>query len=367
MNGFNGLGTSDLKNTVKLTLDKYGFIIDVDEDDTDEVYAYVKDVSTSVNRGDYDYAAKLLFSDGSQKWVDVAEVNDDKVADGDVSTSNMNALKGTFVSYTEGTNGYDLDSVSTNTGDSTYYATGVTGKIEKGSTTIFGAYTASTKTIFLVKGNSGYTVYEGIKNVKDMDVASSAEDKAIVLVDDGVAVMVVIDDSAVTDLSDQVFIYKAAVSGTEKDGSTVVNYYKALVNGEDTTIGVKDGNAVSVGLYVNNSYKGDDTDSYIETLGDKVDGTTSVEDTAYVGSLTDVTLKNGILTFKAGSTTAKVVANDFNAYVINSAKAEASDVSLDKDSTVTSEGWTMTGAYAAYTMDSDGYVTNLYIVVASIA
>ena len=46
-----------------------------------------------------------------------------------------------------------------------------------------------------------------------------------------------------------------------------MNYYKALVNGEDTTIGVKAGESVAVALFVNNSYTGD----YISALGTQVD------------------------------------------------------------------------------------------------
>ncbi len=351
------LTSGNLNNTYTLTLDKYGYILAVgDEEVADDVYAYVLDYSANVNRGDYDYALKLLFTDGSVKWVDVAEVDDDVVADGDVSTSEMEALNGKFVAYTEGDDGY---AVTTKT------ATSVNGDITKGDSTIFGNKTASNKTIFLVKDGSSYTVYTGIKNVPSMNVASG---KGYALLDGSVALIVVVDESSTTSNEDQVFIYDTTVVGTEKDGDNVVKYYNAIVNGEDTTIGVKDGQSVAVGLFVNNSY----TKEYISTLGDKYDAAASDTDSVIVytqaasDNLKDMKLKNGVLTFvNSGDSTIEsyVMADEYESWIVKAATKEVDTLALDSDSTMTSEGITLAaGDYVVVVLDDDGYVTNLYLV-----
>ena len=134
------------------------------------------------------------------------------------------------------------------------------------------------------------------------------------------AKIVVVNKSASTSNEDQVFIYDTAPQGTEKDGSTVIKYYNALVNGEDTTIGISDAGfngTPAVGLYVNNSY----TDEYISAMGDHFDATATdtatviVTDQAAEG-LSDVTLKNGIVTIDATADKTYVTADEFNSYIV---------------------------------------------------
>ena len=358
------LTAENLDNTYTLTLDKYGYILAVgNEDVAENTYAFVQDTSANVNKGNYDYAVKLLFTDGTTKWVDVSEVNDDVVADGDVASTALAALKNKYVSYTEKDGKYDITSQATVSDKS--------GAITKGQSTIFSDNVqASNKTIFIVKKNSNYTVYTGIKNVPSMSVAAG---KAFVYMDGSVAKIVYITDSATTSNEDQVFIYSTDVKGTEKDGSTLVNYYKAIVNGEDTTIGVnvtKDdrdnpANTVAVGLYLNNSY----TNEYISKLGDKQDATNEVT-TGDVriykqgATLTDLKLKNGILTLKAD--TSLVMADEYESWIVKAAAKKVDTLALDSDSTMTAEGITLaTGDYAVIILDDDGYVTDLYFVDAN--
>ena len=363
----NGASVSmTLGTTYTLTLDKYGYILEVgDEKVADDVYGYVLDTSANVDRGDYDYALKLLFADGTTKWVDVSKVGDDVVADGDVATGVLNGLKDKFVSYTETSNGYEITDESSKT-DKTAY-----GKIIKGTSEIFdghGDYTASNTTIFLVKNGSSYTVYTGIKNVPSMDVT---ENHAWVLKDDSVALMVVIDKSATTSNEDQVFIYDTTQVGEEKDGSTTVKYYNAIVNGEDTTIGVADGaGSVAVGLFVNNSY----TKEYISALGTKYDAAASDAESVFVytqaasDNLTDLKLKNGILTVDKDTNKTFVMADEYESWLVKSfdSTKEVDTLALDDESTVTSESITLaSGDYVIIVCDDDGYVTNLYLVDAS--
>ena len=360
----NTLAAGNLDNTYTLTLDKYGYILAVgDEDVAENTYAFVQDTSANVNKGNYDYAVKLLFTDGTTKWVDVSEVNDDVVADGDVASTALAALKNKYVSYTEKDGKYDITSQTT--------ASDKSGAITKGQSTIFSNVQASNKTIFIVKKNSNYTVYTGIKNVPSMSVAAG---KAFVYMDGSVAKIVYITDSATTSNEDQVFIYSTDVKGTEKVGSTLVNYYKAIVNGEDTTIGVnvtKDehdnpANTVAVGLYLNNSY----TNEYISKLSTKTDATREATTGAVRvykqgETLNDLKLKNGILTIKDGATSL-VMADEYESWIVKAAANKVDTLALDSDSTMTAEGITLdSGDYAVIILDDDGYVTDLYFVDAN--
>ena len=359
----NALVAASLDSTFTLTLDKYGYILAVgDEDVAENTYAFVLDTSANVNKGNYDYAVKLLFTDGTTKWVDVSEVNDEVVADGKVDSKELNDLKNYYVTYTQKDGKYDVTSQVSATKNTQ-------GTITKGTSTILSngstSYTASNKTIFIVKKNSNYTVYTGIKNVPSMTVADK---NAFVYSDSGIAKIVYITDSATTSNEDQVFIYSTDIKGIEKDGSTVVNYYKAIVNGEDTTIGIKaDGNTVAVGLYVNNSY----TNEYISKLGDKYDAAASDTTSIKVfnqasDGLSDITLKNGILKVDANTDTSYVTADKFNAYIVKGTSAKTDTLALDSGKTFgasdSSEGYALAdGDYAVIILDDDGYVTDLYL------
>ena len=57
-------------------------------------------------------------------------------------------------------------------------------------------YTASNKTIFLVKKDGAYTVYTGIKNVPSMNIAAAGD--AVILKEGAIAKIVVIDEAATT-------------------------------------------------------------------------------------------------------------------------------------------------------------------------
>ena len=349
----NTLAAGNLDKTYTLTLDKYGYILAVgDEDVADDTFAFVLDTSANINKGNYDYAVKLLFVDGSTKWADVSKVGGKDVADGDVATTTLSDLKNHYVTYTEKDGKYEVTAKDTETGKY--------GDIKKGESTIFSDVQASNKTIFIVKKSGTYTTYTGIKNVPSMNVASG---KAFVYMDSSVAKIVYITDSATTSNEDQVFIYSTDVKGTEKVDGVTVKYYKAIVNGEDTTIGIKaDGNTVAVGLYLNNSY----TDEYISTLGTKKDGTSEattgdVRIYKQGSTLEDIKLKNGILTIKDG--TSLVMADEYESWIIKVGTAKVDTLALYSEDTLSTEGVTLSsGDYVVIILDNDNYVTDLYFV-----
>ncbi len=347
------LEANNLDKTYTLTLDKYGYILAVgDEDVADDTFAFVLDTSANINKGNYDYAVKLLFVDGSTKWADVSKVGGKDVADGDVATTTLSDLKNHYVTYTEKDGKYEVTAKTTEAGKY--------GDIKKGESTIFSDVQASNKTIFIVKKSGTYTTYTGIKNVPSMNVASG---KAFVYMDSSVAKIVYITDSATTSNEDQVFIYSTDVKGTEKVDGVTVKYYKAIVNGEDTTIGIKaDGNTVAVGLYLNNSY----TDEYISTLGTKKDGTSEaptgdVRIYKQGETLNDLKLKNGILTIKDG--TSLVMADEYESWIIKAGTAKVDTLALYSEDTLSTEGVTLdSGDYVVIILDNDNYVTDLYFV-----
>ena len=362
------LGSAEFNTTYTLYLDKFGYILQVDEEETDSVYAFVLGTSYSVNRGEYDAAAQLLFADGTKKWVDVVELNDKDVSDDadEFETAfTAEGFKKIFVSYTEKSGKYSLTSYAVDAGEGLKTVAGLEGEITKSSPTIFTSYTATSKTVFLVKNGSSYAVYTGIKNVPSISVA---ENKGYVLNDSGTALMVVIDKSATTNVSDQVFVYNTESVGGQKDGSTTIVELKAIVNGEKKNVLVKEGVIDATGLYLDSSYNNDYIDAKsTDTAKAPVDETIA-NVAIYSDAFTQITLKNGVLKIMNDRTVVanKVTADEFNAWKIYTSGAEvkADTLSIDKTETIGADGdiaSLVDGAYVIVILDDDGYATDLYL------
>ena len=354
------LGSAEFNTTYTLYLDKFGYILQVDEEETDSVYAFVLGTSYSVNRGEYDAAAQLLFADGTKKWVDVVELNDKDVSDDadEFETAfTADSFKKTFVSYTEKSGKYSLTSERT--------VPGLEGEITKSNPTIFTSYTATSKTVFLVKNGSSYAVYTGIKNVPSISVAA---DKGYLLNDGGTALMVVIDKSATTNVSDQVFVYNTESVGGQKDGSTTIVELKAIVNGEKKNVLVKEGVIDATGLYLDSSYNNDYIDAKSTDAAKAPVDETIANVAIYSDAFNQITLKNGVLKIMNRDTVVanKVTADEFNAWKIYTSGAEvkADTLSIDKTETIGADGdiaSLVTGAYVIVILDDDGYATDLYL------
>ena len=354
------LGSAEFNTTYTLYLDKFGYILQVDEEETDSVYAFVLGTSYSVNRGEYDAAAQLLFADGTKKWVDVVELNDKDVSDDadEFETAfTADSFKKTFVSYTEKSGKYSLTSETT--------VDELSGEITKSNPTIFASYTATSKTVFLVKNGSSYAVYTGIKNVPSISVAA---DKGYLLNDGGTALMVVIDKSATTNVSDQVFVYNTESVGGQKDGSTTIVELKAIVNGEKKNVLVKEGVIDATGLYLDSSYNNDYIDAKSTDAAKAPVDETIANVAIYSDAFTQITLKNGVLKIMNDRTVVanKVTADEFNAWKIYTSGAEvkADTLSIDKTETIGADGdiaSLVDGAYVIVILDDDGYATDLYL------
>ena len=354
------LADGDIGEVFTLTLDKFGYVVDVEDGISadSKTYALVLDTDAASNRGERNWGAKLLLTDGTTVWADVAAIGGDKVAD--IAASVLTGLQDKFVSYEVKDGKYELTSMTSDTKTEV-------NAITKGNSTLGvssgPAYTASNKTIFVMKNaDKTYTVYTGIKNVPSVTNATTKT-----LVSSGVALVVVVDTFSTTGAKDQVFIYKSAAEGTRKDGSNLIKFYKAIVNGEDTTVEVESTTAniltsgsANKGLYIDSGY----TKGYITSAPAAVSGTSgkiTYVDVASAG-LADLKLKNGILTIDATTDTTKVVADSFNAWYIIGDTAKADTLTVDKTSTATDLGITLaSGDYVVMVEDSDGYITDLYL------
>lgn len=355
----NGAFGGTLDTYYSLLLDKYGYIMAINDEEVAKNYAYVLDYSANVNKGNYDFALQLLKADGTKTWLDVTKLGSDVVADGEVTTGALAAAKGNFVAYDEdgvctvyvedtGTICWKDDVTAITKGNSAL--TGLAGKV------------ASSETVFLVKqADKSYKAYTGIKNVPSMTVTG---DKT--LVNGAAVVMVVIDANTTTGAQDQIFIFKDENSAEfNVSGVGKVYTYKAIVNGEETTIDVANsvfaGTAVK-GLYVDSGYTKNVVTSTTGAVTSSSAGEYYYVDVTTDG-LADITLKNGVLTLDATADKVFVMADEYNAWYINNTGDNVETLALAKAGTF---GGTnaypamVAGDYAIVVFDDDGYVTDLY-------
>ena len=223
---------------VTLTLDKYGFVLDVDASATSTNYAVV--LKYSAGAGDFNDTpkVKLLFTDGTTEIVELTAAA--KKTDGSTAVS-----EGDIVSYTINNKGkYTLktldDADTTTTAGSTLHMT------TKGSSTIAvdSVSVANGKTIFLVATKSGsntvYTVYTGIANVPTVTIANGNKYVAGAYAKNGtVATVVYINATAgtVTSAKNETVFLLTNTDGSSYDSVKGEYYtYDAIVNGEITKI-----------------------------------------------------------------------------------------------------------------------------------
>ena len=223
---------------VTLTLDKYGFVLDVDASATSTNYAGV--LKYSAGAGDFNDTpkVKLLFTDGTTEIVELTAAA--KKTDGSTAVS-----EGDIVSYTINNKGkYTLktldDADTTTTAGSTLHMT------TKGSSTIAvdSVSVANGKTIFLVATKSGsntvYTVYTGIANVPTVTIANGNKYVASAYAKNGtVATVVYINATAgtVTSAKNETVFLLTNTDGPSYDSVKGEYYtYDAIVNGEITKI-----------------------------------------------------------------------------------------------------------------------------------
>ena len=230
--------SSDVKkdSVLDLYLDTYGYVMKVDVSKASSDYAYV--IDTGADEGRYNdeanYYAKVLLADGTQTEITV----DEDCLTGSSFTAKKEALgqmKGDIVEYTKDSKDvYTLKS----------QADSATGKVEikKGESAMtFGGTTkyANSKTIFLVQSGTGskatYTTYTGYANVPSMSKDSGAT-YTVYCKSGDVATIVFVSGVSATS-KDIVYVLSSKAASKVDDSDAGVYYeYKAVVNGEITTV-----------------------------------------------------------------------------------------------------------------------------------
>lgn len=222
-------------------LDPAGYIVKAEavSEETTTQYAIVLDKreieGTGWNDGSSTYEAKLLFTDGTSEIVKVATIGGKKADGTNFATLTANA----FVTYSTNKDGnYELKVVAAGDGI-TLPALGTS--ITTGVAQFDGTNVGNSKTIFIVKGrNDTFTVTTGIANAP----AYSSGVTGVVLAKDGVASIVYITaGTAASSTSDANYVYVDASSYDYYPAVTgktdAYKEFKAIVDGEETTVKVK--------------------------------------------------------------------------------------------------------------------------------
>ena len=236
--------SSDVKkdSVLDLYLDTYGYVMKVDVSKASSDYAYV--IDTGADEGRYkdeaNYYAKVLLADGTQTEITVDEDCLGKTTDDfDTKKEALRQMNGDIVEYTKDSKDvYTLKSQDNNSISST------NGKVEikKGeSAMIFGGTTkyANSKTIFLVQSGTGskatYATYTGYANVPSMSKDSGAT-YTVYCKSGDVATIVFVSGVSATS-KDIVYVLSSKAASKVDDSDAGVYYeYKAVVNGEITTV-----------------------------------------------------------------------------------------------------------------------------------
>ena len=223
-----------VKNEVTLTLDTYGYVVDVDTEAASTNYAVVLKYSDA---GTWDDAkARLLLTDGTTKDVNLKGDVQNLAGNDEVATNSI-------VSYTvNNKDQYELKVLTEPTTESnTTLTTKGNSTIDIGSVAV-----ANGKTIFLVATENGddteYTAYTGIANVPTIKAGATAA-AVNAYVKSGTAATVVFIDATATSSTVEsssknvIFVMGDSTVGSSYD-SVKGTYWKydAIVNGEITTI-----------------------------------------------------------------------------------------------------------------------------------
>ena len=352
-----------------VVLDAYGYIIYVDEANaTSGKYVFLLKAN---NKGDFDddVIADAFFVDGTRKTI---TVKNDDVYTATKINDNMTAGHGWYT-YTEKSNGkYELKAVAV--ADQAKVTAEAKKNLTTNGSSKIGTYRANSSTVFVVLDDDEVKLYTGIKNVPTI----AATDKSgtltayVSLDKNSYAEYVFIDDIKNANVSktgstskDYVYVLKQDRTGTDENDNDYIQF-KAIVNGETTTIRTKDTKEFEVGkLYKDIVY---DKDTNL------VSGFSEVKDNnddQKADKLTEAEIdyKSGVLTLDAK--TDLTLADKYNIYLwVDKGVEGINDNDDDYDvSTVTGsslkttcKGYKVTGDYVAL-LDDDGYATAIYVHV----
>ena len=337
-------------------LDLYGNAIAVENADiTADDYLYVTGVDSSYG----DVSAKAIFADGTEKVIDIDELNgNDNVVIGSASSGEIQLTTGVY-RFSQSGSKYDLvsaenDAVNANSSadywtydldDGTY-----AGKIEKGNAAFFAdyqnsstygaAYTADSNTVFVdTDKNASYTGYAEVPSMSDVKGWVVTENSSA----GGKAEIVFITNAPEYDLDDDSFFFVKDLKSEEEDTEDGSIYRWNIVStAEDNKLTASSDLAAAAnsinkldekGLYQIKSY---DSDNYVTKVEYIVDVPDNFDPTT--GKPYATTASNGILILdsaagnklSSGNTTATSFSytadTTFMVVEMDKAKGEVGDV-----------------------------------------
>jgi hypothetical protein len=320
--------------------------------------------------------AKLLFSDGTKKTVDLDkdyEYRTDEITGAYSNTAVAEAdsvRPNTIVRFkVESSGEYKLTNV-----DFTASGTGDV-NIQNKTVTFNGNNVAcDSNTIFVVQKNNSdsFSVYTGIKNAPTVILASNTQAEGYVYSKSGVAKVVFVTNCTSTNSSkDVTFIAGKSRSNIQTENDTADFYqYNAVVNGEITTIMV---NATQVASATNILESGSKNNVIVNnTTSDNDDIISSAYFNNNGGTITtgfaagDKTLRtDGSGTYGTGvkkinNSTAEIKLDGATLALANDVKVYTIDNDGDITATTLAELKSNSSADAYYTME-DGEITNLFV------
>ena len=237
------IGTDNVKHDVLVYVDANGYMIFKGDATASTDYAYV----VSCGKGEVDryddskftFHAKLLFTDGTLKEVTLKDVANDGTADADDA---KDAYANKIVTYTEDDGEYALtavDSIKESQDATKLVISQGVASMKLNSTT--NNASANSETVFLVCNDADdedYDVYVGFKNVPDIKGTGSS--KVAYAVKQGITKVVYVEGASVDVASDADMIVIIGDKDSElvKEGSDEYYEFKAVIDGEETTVKV---------------------------------------------------------------------------------------------------------------------------------
>jgi hypothetical protein len=336
---------SDLSNSIAtetsydLYLDAYGYVIYVGYyEAASSNYAYVLDAVVKTddfnNQEDY-YTVKLLLADGTVV-TGLSDVENDEASP-----------KSKWVTYSEDEDGYNL------TVKNSAAIEGKNVKIESGKSAITidnQSYYTNNSTVYLIYNTTDdeYTAYTGMSNVPNIDATgvwgAMVQNSSTGRVE---YIYLKVASDTISGASDDV-IYIVASSKSDLISDELGDYYEynALVNGEITTLKVKDGVSITGDKIVKGVTT--NTKGLVTALGSNVTGLQA----QVTGT---VKASGGIIGFGIGpSAKYYTYADDVNVYKVEDDELTASSISAIK---------TDTNDTVYYVLDDDVVTDIFYTVV----
>ena len=224
-----------------LVLDKYGYVIAVDDTIVGGNYVFITETDPKLGSAVDAYA---YFSDGTEGIISLKKVN------GSTASSALAAAKGWYTYSKDSNNNYTLSKVSGSydsiydmsmgTSDSTPLTNGKASLITVNG---ISGLRANEKTIFVIVDDEGdVSAYTGVSNAPDVTVKSGTYSMGYVWRESNNYASYVFlnvegaDAEVDSSVEDDYFVFLTKLDSTKDDGNDTYYVYKAIVNGEETTV-----------------------------------------------------------------------------------------------------------------------------------